>query len=331
MIRSATGSDGVPAFVPAAAGQAGAITVVIPTRARGDRIVTTLRTLSRSDYHSFHVLVVDQSTTDSTEIAVKRLADPRVSYIHSSTSGISAALNRGIGAAAGEMIAVTGDDCEVREDWLGNLVAPMAADHRIGIVFGNVLPAAHDRAVGFVPGYERKAPLLASGLNDAHLLGGTSASMALRKSLWNRLRGFDEMLGVGAPLRAAEDTDLTIRALLGGDLVYETPEAIVVHHGFFPWEKQRTLIQRNWYGTGAAFAKSLKQGHFGIVAVLARLGARWAGGQLSPVAASLGNPHRWSVLAAFVHGFMAGLRTPVDRASGHYERLAGPTADVFRK
>jgi GT2 family glycosyltransferase len=280
-----------------------------------------LQTLQANDHRAFEVRVIDQSESESTELAVGRFrGDARIRYTRSSTRGLSAALNCGIGQATSELIAITGDDCEVAADWLKTLTAPFAADSRIGIVFGNVLPGPHDRARGFVPSYVRSAPILARSIHDAHLVGGTSASMALRKSVWQRLRGFDEMLGVGAPLGAAEDTDLAIRALLAGDRVYETPEAIVIHHGFFPWDRQRPLIRRNWYGTGAAFAKSLKHGQFAVLPVLVRLGRRWVGGSLSPVAASFGHPDRWFILAAFIHGFAVGACVPIDRVSGHYRR-----------
>ena len=181
------------------------------------------------------------------------------------------------------------------------------------------MSAPHDQTLGFVPGYVRREAVLARSIRDAHLLGGTSASMALRKSAWQRLRGFDEMLGVGTPLGSAEDTDLTIRALLEGHLVYETPDAVVIHHGFFPWDQRLLLIRRNWYGTGAAFAKWLKHGHFTVLQVLARLGWRWVLGRVSPVASTLGHPSRGSILAAFIRGFAAGAFAPIDRASGHYE------------
>jgi glycosyltransferase involved in cell wall biosynthesis len=301
-------------------GQAPPVTVIIPTRDRQDSVVRTLRTLLSSDYPAFEVHVVDQSESGGTESAVKGLSgDARIQYTRSATRGLSAALNCGIGGATSELIAITGDDCEVRADWLKTLTAPLSVDRRIGIVFGNVVPGPHDPARGFVPAYVRTTPVLAHGIRDAHLVGGTSASMALRKSVWRKLRGFDEMLGVGAPLGAAEDTDLTIRALLDGELVYETPEAVVIHHGFFPWDQRKPLIQRNWFGTGAAFAKSLKHGHLAVLAVLTRLGGRWVRGRLSPMATSLDHPPRWAILAAFVRGFAAGVLVPIDRVSGHYQ------------
>ena len=301
-------------------GAAAPVTVVIPTRDRGGSVLMTLRSLLTSSYPAdFEVSVVDQSEGDATEIAVKRWRDDaRIHYTRSATRGLSAALNCGIGRATSEAVAITGDDCEVATDWLRALVAALSIDSRIGIVFGNILSAPHDRTRGFVPGYVRREPVLARGIQDAHLLGGTSASMALRRSAWQRLGGFDETLGVGTPLGSAEDTDLTIRALLEGYRVYETPHAAVVHHGFFRWDQRLPLIQRNWYGTGAAFAKSLRHGHVAVLQVIARLGWRWMLGQVSPVATTLGPPARWSMLRAFARGFAAGVVAPIDRASARY-------------
>lgn len=300
------------------------VTVVIPTRDRGGSVVMSLRTVLSTDYGAFEVRVVDQSEGDSTEIAVKDATDdPRVHYARSSTIGLSAALNCGIGKASGDLIAITGDDCEVQTDWLRELTAPFLSDLRIGVVFGNVLPGPHDSTRGFVPAYVRKDAILIRSVREAHLLGGTSASMALRKSVWDVLGGFDEMFGLGSPLRAGEDTDLAMRALLHGYFVYQTPSAAVVHRGFFHWDQRGTLIDRNWYGTGAAFAKSFRRGGVSILHGLARLAGRGLFGRLSPVAASLGPPHRWEILVAFVKGFASGLVTSIDGDSGHYRPRRG--------
>src|SRR5436853_2008817 len=112
---------------PMTTGDAPPVTVVIPTRNRGDSVVMTLQTLLTSNYRAFEVRVVDQSESDSTEIAVKRLlGDARIHYTRSATRGLSAALNCGIGSAASEFIAITGDDCAVGVDWLGTLTAAFA-------------------------------------------------------------------------------------------------------------------------------------------------------------------------------------------------------------
>src|SRR5262249_51526058 len=136
------------------------VTVVVPTRDRGARIVTTLRTLLWSDYRQkFDVCVVDQSEDDATEIAVKQWSDEAtVRYTRTATRGLSAALNVGIERSPSELIAITGDDCEVGVEWLSMLTAMFSVHRQIAIVFGNVMSGGHDPALGFVPGYVRMEP-----------------------------------------------------------------------------------------------------------------------------------------------------------------------------
>ncbi|MGH7833353.1 MAG: glycosyltransferase family 2 protein [Candidatus Binatia bacterium] len=146
--------------------------------------------------------------------------------------------------------------------------------------------------------------------------------MGLRRSVWQALGGFDELLGIGAPFKAAEETDFSIRALLAGYFVYETPDVSVVHCGFRAREHMQPVSRRYWYGTGAAFAKHLKCGRWSVAHPLLRLAWRWAFGR-SPVAASLGGgAYKLPRLLAFVWGVVAGVLTPVDKPTGHYVKPA---------
>jgi hypothetical protein len=213
---------------------------------------------------------------------------------------------------------LTDDDCEISADWVRELVTAFAVDRRIGVVFGNVLPAPHDGTAGFIPAHVQEQGFVAVSVREKHLIAGMAACMGVRRNTWESLGGFDEMLGSGAPLRSAAETDFALRALDGGHFVSCTPRMKVLHHGFRSWEEGRRLIDSYWYGTGAMLAKPLKRGQADTWGLLARLGARWAFGR-SPVAASLGRrPHRALRLAAFVQGFGAGILTPLDGASGQY-------------
>ncbi len=298
-----------------------AITVVIPTRDRADRILLPLRTLLENQRHSFEVRIVDQSESDATEkVVAPLLVDPRIRYVRTTSKGLSAALNEGIRGATTELVAITGDDCEVDATWLEALAAAFRIDPHAGVIFGNVVPGPHDPAAGFVPASVRSRPVLVRTIRDKYQLSGTSACMALRRTVWQALQGFDEMLGLGAPLRSGEETDFVIRALFAGHFVYETPDVAVVHHGLIPWDQRLPLIERNWYGTGAAFAKVLKRGRPEALLALAKLAWSWASGR-SRVAASLGDgPYRSACLVAFTRGFASGSLMLIDPASGHYVR-----------
>jgi GT2 family glycosyltransferase len=294
------------------------ISVVIATRDRGDRIVRTLQSILRNDYPSFEIVVADQSRDDRSERALAALTAERLRYVRSASVGPASGRNQAIARSGAHLIAITDDDCEVSTGWLRELVAGLSIDDRVAVVFGNVVPAPHDAHQGFIPGYVRDRPFLAKSLADKHEVEGMSACMGLRRSVWDRLRGFDEMLGSGAPLKAGAEVDFTIRALLHGYWVYETPGARVVHHGFRAGDEGQRLIERYWHGAGATMAKHVKGGHWSILQVLLRLGWRWLFGR-SRVAASLG-PHSSALqrLLSFARGFGEGLRRPVDRATGHY-------------
>jgi GT2 family glycosyltransferase len=297
------------------------VTVVISTYSRGDSIVATVRTILLNDYPNFTLRVVDQSADDVTAASLRPFLDnPRMRYTRSATKGVSAGRNIGIGEAQSELIAITDDDCEVTTDWLWKLVDGFARDSRIGIVFGNVVPGSHDGTSGFIPGYSRHEPFVARGIHEKSQVEGLSACMGLRRSLWQVLGGFDQMLGAGSPLKSGAESDLTIRALLAGYYVYETPDMTVIHHGFRRWEEGRTLIHRYWYGTGAMLVKQLKCGHWPIVQLLLHLAWRWAFGR-SRIASSLGTrPQRFLRLVSFIRGFVVGGMTPVDRTTGHYKQ-----------
>src|SRR6476646_6072108 len=90
------------------------VTVVIPTRNRGDSVVRTIRTTLLNGYPDLELIVVDQSDDNRTEISLQPLLSERhISYIRTTTRGLSAALNVGVALAQTGIIAITGDDCEV--------------------------------------------------------------------------------------------------------------------------------------------------------------------------------------------------------------------------
>jgi GT2 family glycosyltransferase len=299
------------------------ISVVVTTRDRSERVTGPVRTTLQNDYPRFDLTLVDQSEDGGTALALEPyLRDPRVHYVRTSTRGLARGRNRGIDAASGELIALTDDDCEVATDWLQEIAAAFALDRRIGIVFGNVLPAPHDRRAGFVPACVSEQPFLARSVRQKVRVEGMGACMAVRRNTWEALGGFDEMLGAGAPLKAGDEGDLAIRALLAGHFVYETPAVTVTHHGFRGLSEGRALIDDYWYGTGAIFAKHLRCRRMSLVPMLPRLAYRWAWGH-SPVAASLDRPYRTLRLTAFVRGLGAGGTAPIDCHRGHYVRGDG--------
>jgi len=225
--------------------------------------------------------------------------------------------------AGADLVGILGDDCEADSAWLSVFRAAFMDNPETGIAFGSVEAAPHDSARGFIPTYRAAEPAVAHRLSQKRGISGTSACMAVRTDAWRTLGGFDESLGVGAPLRSGEDTDLTMRALMLGIAVREVPGAEVVHHGYFRWDERTGLLERNWYGTGTAFAKAVRLAGPEAWRLMGSMATGWLLGR-SPVAAGLGGkPYRLNTLRAFARGFRVGLGLGLDRSTGHFDPPVG--------
>jgi len=302
------------------------ISVVVSTRDRAEMAAGCIASILRIQDAEFELVVVDQSEDSSTESALDDFrSDPRMIYLRGRPEGLSAGRNLGISRACGKLIACTDDDCRVPPDWLRGLAGALRQDDRTAVVFGNVVAISCDRASGFVPAWKPDKSSLARSLREQHLSDGMGACMGLKRSAWERLGGFDEMLGAGAPFQAAEELDFSVRALQAGFWVRTTPEAAVSHHGFRSWKEGDRLIKCYLFGIGAMTVKHLKCGRWGILHYLLQLSWRWA---FTGPTVDLGRtPSRWLRLVAFSMGMSAGLAHPVERRRALY-RSGSVTCDT---
>lgn len=294
------------------------ISVILPTRQRGSAVLIPVAAIRRGSWQDFEICVVDQSpSVAATAAALAALGDRRIRHVPMCGTGLARALNRGIASSSAALIAVTGDDCEPAADWLERIVAAFDHEPAIGVVHGNVEPCQHDAHAGFVQASVRADAVTVHAVVDQPTLVGTSANMALRRAVATALAGFDESCGVGAPLAAAEDVDFVLRALAGGWAVREAPAIRVTHRDIWPHDRRAELIRRNWFGTGAVFAKFARLQPRSAIGLLGRLARRFVRRPVG-VSASLGGGRRRERLFAFAGGFLVGLSRPIDRRRGHF-------------
>lgn len=292
------------------------ICVVLPTRNRGDRVVTAIRAIARGSFHDFEIRVVDQSTDAATATAVRGLpAGNRLHYHASTEIGLARALNVGVASTAAELIAVTGDDCLPAPDWLERVAHTFATHPSVGILHGDVRPAPHDPTREFVQASTRPTAITETTPAGFAGLVGTSANMSFRRAMATELGGFDTQLGVGASLGGGEDVDLVLRGLARGWAVREDPAIQVMHLDAMPLEKRPMIIERNWQGTGAVIAKFVRRHPGKAPAMLAGLARRWVSPAVG-VSGSLGGGQRLRRLMAFARGFATGCSLDIDRATG---------------
>jgi len=285
------------------------LSVVISTRDRPSQVNTAVKSVLENLPKNCELIIVDQSADDDTATALLPYKiDGRFNYIRSRCSGVSAGRNKGIHRAGSKWIFITDDDCEVYPDTFTAVLEVLRSNQYVGIVFGNVFAGPHDPSTGIIPNYVRKRQFLARNISDKMNVEGLSACMVIRKSVWEDLNGFDELLGVGAPLKSGAETGFTMRCLLAGYPVLETPEIRVIHHGVRTWKQSHVLASRYWFGSGAAFARCLVGGDFAIYVLILRLFMRWICGGRSRTAVSLGRRRRDLRSALwFTQGFISAI------------------------
>jgi glycosyltransferase involved in cell wall biosynthesis len=236
------------------------VTVCICTRDRGGSITSTLRSIAESSFEDFDVVIVDQSSDDVTEQAVRRTveSDTRFTYLRSSTRGLSTARNVALRNAQGTIIAFTDDDCEVSKTWLELFDIYFRDYPDVGQICGAVLSGPHDSRLGFIPDYPISALRRISSPWQKWRAGGILANMAFRAEVLRAVGPFDEVLSSGSPLYSYEDGDMTYRVLKAGYTVLDAPDAYVIHHGFRTWKEGQVLMRRVGVAIGAGCMKHVR-------------------------------------------------------------------------
>jgi len=99
------------------------VSVVLPTRDRAGLLPEAVASVLAQSRADLELIVVDDGSTDDTARVVAAFADPRVRYLRQDPRGIGAAMNAGIAAARGELVARIDSD----DRWLPALLAKQAA------------------------------------------------------------------------------------------------------------------------------------------------------------------------------------------------------------
>lgn len=208
--------------------------VVIPTWNGAELLRAALDSLRGQSYRDFEIIVVDNGSRDRTR-AMLADAYPEVRCIAlPENRGFAAAVNLGIGAAAGTYIALLNNDAEAEPEWLAALVAALDRHPEAGSVASkmldarqpDIIDAAGDTMSLFAwnAGHgERDGPLFAEG---REVLSACAGAAVYRRSVFDEIGLLDESY-----TSWFEDVDLGLRAQLAGFRCWYEPFAVVHHHG----------------------------------------------------------------------------------------------------
>ncbi|MFH1857515.1 MAG: glycosyltransferase [Candidatus Omnitrophota bacterium] len=217
------------------------VSVVIPVRNGEATIMACLNSLACQDQRPDEVVVVENGSEDNTVSLVKEwmLTQPGLhpSLVVESACGPSAARNRGVEAAKGDVIAFLDADCIAPPDWLRNISSEMSQG--VGAVGGPYegisLPSIEKYAsMSWFLESHPSTYALSSPFVSRFLLGG---NMALFRKDFANIGGFDETLHVG------EDLDLSFRLKKAGTVLKYLPDLAVTHktHSSFSKRVSRAL------------------------------------------------------------------------------------------
>jgi hypothetical protein len=217
------------------------------------------------------------------------------------------------------VVAFTDDDCRVSPDWVKSINAAFTADEDLALLFGAVLLRPEDRAGGYAAEFAPvETTAFRHSMPDAQSSWGVGANMAVRRTVFEQIGTFDCMLGAGSPFHAAEEIDLTIRALASDFKVIHTPGISVLHLGIREGAAASRLMRGYGVGLGASFAKGIRLGTPGVAGLL----ARWVAfhGRRSLRSALRGQRHPgFGLVAAVLWGACRSFEMRIDKASRLYQ------------
>lgn len=260
------------------------VDIVIATQARGERIDTAIASIRQSTHQLFTLWVIDGSSDSQTEECVLRHAasDSRIRYCRSLLPGVTGKRNAGAALGQAPYILFTNDDCRVAPGWVAAMVEQLSLEETWA-VFGRVLAdptyepdsAAGREMLALQEATERE--LFEGDRFNIHW--GQGHNMGVRRSCYEALQGFDELLGAGTILCAGDERDYMYRVLANnGRLVY-APDALIYHRHWSDSEQTRLATQNYAIGAGAIAAKYLRCGDLPALILIAwwlwHRGLRW--------------------------------------------------------
>lgn len=225
------------------------VTVVVASRDRPHLVREALRATRAALRPGDSLILVDSASADP--VAMTGIArEAGATLIRCEEPGASRARNAGWRAAPTELVAFTDDDCLPEKGWLNAAVEAFEREPSAGFVTGRVVSASRESPRGWLhlSVTSRTWPAI-FGPGDDPTEVGHGANMIWQRKALEQLGGFDETLGPGAPLRAAEDVDAFWRLLVKGGTGVFNPDSVVAHRQWRGRGKQLRVYVA--YGVGA--------------------------------------------------------------------------------
>jgi cellulose synthase/poly-beta-1,6-N-acetylglucosamine synthase-like glycosyltransferase len=216
------------------------ISVIVPTYHRPKELERCLEALKKQNRQADEVLVTVRDTDTETWTFLAsfdpQLLPLRITKVSVSVPGVVAAMNMGMDAACGDIIAFTDDDAAPHTDWLERIEAHFLSDSNIGgvggrdwVYQGTQLEEGEREVVGQVQWFGRVIGEHHLGVGEARevdVLKGVN--MSFRRSAIGQMHFDTRMRGTGAQVHFELAFSLALKRA-GWKLIYD-PKVAVNHY-----------------------------------------------------------------------------------------------------
>jgi len=190
------------------------VSVIVPCWNRERFIADAIRSILAQTFTDFELIVVDDGSTDGSRAVVASFADPRLRCLPCEHRGISAAMNAGLAAARGRLIARLDSDDFWLPDMLATQVAVLEARPDVGLVYAKGECTDADwKPLSMAWGY----PLRYPGQTFRSMVYNDSTcniTVVCRRECFERVGTYDESL------QTSEDLDMWLRVARQFDFAF---------------------------------------------------------------------------------------------------------------
>ncbi len=195
------------------------VSVVIPSYNHAGYLREAVDSVLAQTLPDLELIVVDDGSTDDSLRVLAGVADPRMRVVPQGNQGAHAAINRGLGLASGEYLAVLNSDDQYTPDRLEKLVGVLERNPALGIAGSHITVIDRQgRPLGVKTGYANLSPwaldfparsfragtdLHAALLTENYF--ATTSNFVFTRRCW-------EQTGAFRRLRYVHDWDFALRA-----------------------------------------------------------------------------------------------------------------------
>lgn len=208
---------------PPANGVSNLVSIIIPSYNHARFLKTTIDSVLAQSYDRIELIVIDDGSTDDSVKYLREITDPRFSFYCQENQGAHVAINRGLGLASGEYLAILNSDDAFHPDRIKELMAEFQNDPEVELLSTWIeVIDAHGEQLAIKEGWHNLEPWPIAhpelsfqqtddfGLN---LLRGnfvaSTSNILMRRSFYNKVGGMRN-------LHFAHDWDFLMRAAAGG-------------------------------------------------------------------------------------------------------------------